>query len=53
MTNSFERLVCRSERDKVETPTRRSLHGTLKEGQSNKKCYVSSMPSLVGGGGGL
>ena len=46
--NSFERLVCPSGHSKAETPARRSLHGASKEGQSNKKCSVSSMPSLVG-----
>ena len=44
--NSFERLVCPN--DKAETPVRRSLRVASKEGQSNKKCSVSSMPSLVG-----
>ena len=46
--NSFEGLVCPSGHNKAETPARRSLRGTSKEGQSNKKCSVSSMPSLVG-----
>ena len=35
-------------RNKAETPVRRFLHGASKEGQSNKKCSISSMPSLVG-----
>ena len=33
---------------KQKTPARRSLRGTTREGQSNKKCSVSSIPSFVG-----
>ena len=34
-----------------ETPVRRPLRGTAKEGQSNKKCSVSLMPSFDGHNG--
>ena len=37
--------------NRAKTPVRRSLHGTAKEGQSNKKCSVSSMPSFDGHNG--
>ena len=47
--NLFERsVVCPSGRNKAETSARKSLRDTAREGQSNKKCSVSSMPSLVG-----
>ena len=42
----FWRSVCPYGRIKAETPARRSLRGTAREGQSNKKCSVSSIPSF-------
>ena len=48
ISNSFEKLVRRSGRDEAETPAGRFLSGPSKQGQSMKKCSVSSMPSLVG-----
>ena len=35
-------------RNKAKTPAKRYLRGTAKEGQINKKCSVSSIPSFVG-----
>ena len=35
-------------RNATETPARRSRRWISKEGQSNKKCSVSSIPSFVG-----
>ena len=38
-------------RNRAKTPVTRSLRGTVKEGQCNKKCYVTSMPSFEGHNG--
>ena len=45
---SFELLTYPYCRNRAKSPVRRSLHGTAKEGQSNKRCSVSSMPSFEG-----
>ena len=44
----FERLIYPNGRTKARTLVRRSRRCIKKEGQSNKKCSVSSMPSFVG-----
>ena len=45
----FEKLlIWVSGRNKFETPPRRSRRKMSNDGQSNKKCSVSSMPSFVG-----
>ena len=45
----FEKLlIWANGRNKFETPARRSRRKMSNEGQSNKKCSVSSMPSFVG-----
>ena len=41
-------LIWPNGRNKFETPARRSRRKMSNEGQSNKKCSVSSMPSFVG-----
>ena len=51
MRASFELLTYPYGRNRSKTPMRRSLRGTAKEGQSNKKCSVSSMPSFGGHNG--
>ena len=48
---SFEFLTYLYGRNIAKTPVRRSLRGTVKEGQSNKKCSVSLMPSFEGHNG--
>ena len=48
---SLELLTYPYGRNRAKTPVRRSPRGTAKEGQSNKKCSVSSMPSFVGHNG--
>ena len=44
----FWRFVYPNVRSKAKTPVRRSLRDSAKEGQNNKKCSISSIPSLVG-----
>ena len=44
MRTSFELLIYPCGRNRAKTPARTSLRGTAKEGQSNKKCFVFSMP---------
>ena len=51
MRASLELLTYPYGRNRAKTPVRRSLRGTAKEGQSNKKCSVSSMPSFDGHNG--
>ena len=51
MRASLELLTYPYGRNRAKTPVRRSLRGTAKEGQSNKKCSVSSMPSFEGRNG--
>ena len=51
MRASFELLTYPYGRNIAKTPVRRSLRGTSKEGQSIKKCSVSSMPSFDGHNG--
>ena len=45
---SSELLAYPNGRNRAKTPMRTSLRGTAKEGQSNKKCSISSMPSFEG-----
>ena len=45
---SFARSTYPSGRSNAKIPARRSRQCTSKQGQSNKKCSVSSMPSFVG-----
>ena len=46
---SFGRsVICTNGSNNSTTLTRRSSRGTSNGGQSNKKCSVSSIPSLVG-----
>ena len=48
---SFELLTYPYGRNRAKTPVRGSRRGTVKEGQSNKKCSVSSIPSFEGHNG--
>ena len=42
----FRKFVYPNGRNRAITPARRSLRGSAKEGKSNKKCSVSSIPSI-------
>ena len=44
----FELLMYPCGRNRAKTPMMRSLRGISQEGESSKKCSVSSMPSFVG-----